>query len=43
MWEACKEDPTLSVNAAVQRIGGGVGVKPDALRGWVKQAVMDAG
>jgi transposase-like protein len=33
----------LSVTAAVVRIGTKVGVNPDTLRGWVKQADVDAG
>jgi len=41
--EAREQDPALSVNAAVQRIGTRVGVNPDTLRGWVKQADIDAG
>ena len=41
--EARKEDPELSVNQAVVRIGQRVGVNPDTLRGWVKQAQIDAG
>lgn len=41
--EARKEDPGLSLNQAVTRIGQRVGVKPDTLRGWVKQAQIDAG
>ena len=41
--EACEEDPEMSVNAAVHRIGTRVGVNPDTLRGWVKQADIDAG
>ena len=41
--EAMAEDPDLSVNQAVHRIGGRVGVVPDTLRGWVKQARIDAG
>lgn len=41
--EARKEDPDLSVNQAVVRIGQRVGVNPDTLRGWVKQAQIDAG
>lgn len=41
--EARTEDPTLSVNQAVKRIGSMVGVNPDTLRGWVKQADIDAG
>jgi hypothetical protein len=31
------EDPWLSLNAAVQRIGARVEVVPDTLRGWAKQ------
>lgn len=41
--EARREDPELSVNQAVIRIGQRVGVNPDTLRGWVKQAQIDAG
>ena len=41
--EARQEDPELSVTAAVHRIGTRVGVNPDTLRGWVKQADIDAG
>ncbi len=41
--EARKEDPGLSVNQAVVRIGQRVGVNADTLRGWVKQAQIDAG
>lgn len=41
--EAREEDPSLSLNAAVQRIGQRVGVNPDTLRGWCKQAEIDAG
>ena len=41
--EARKEDPELSVNQAVIRIGQRVGVNADTLRGWVKQAQIDAG
>ena len=33
----------MSLNAAVLRIGPRVGVKPDTLRGWCKQADIDAG
>src|SRR5690606_41878798 len=41
--EARKEGPELSANQAVIRIGQRVGVTPDTLRGWVKQAQIDAG
>jgi transposase len=41
--EARKEDPELSLNAAVVRIGSRVGVNADTLRGWCKQAAIDAG
>ncbi|MCS3845020.1 transposase [Microbacterium sp. AK031] len=41
--EARKEDSELSVHQAVMRIGQRVGVNPDTLRGWVKQAQIDAG
>ena len=41
--EARLEDPDLSLNAVVRRIGPRVGVQPDTLRGWCKQADIDAG
>ena len=41
--EAMVEDQSLSLNAAVVRIGPRVGVVPDTLRGWVKQARIDTG
>lgn len=41
--EARKEDPELSLNAAVVRVGQRVGVNADTLRGWCKQAAIDAG
>lgn len=41
--EARREDPGLSVNQAVIRIGQRTGVKPDTLRGWLKQTEIDAG
>lgn len=41
--EARKEDPELSLNTAVIRIGQRVGVNADTLRGWCKQAAIDAG
>ena len=41
--EARREEPELSVNAAVKRIGQRVGVNPDTLRGWIKQADIDSG
>jgi transposase len=41
--EAMKEEPSLSMNQAVIRIGQRVGVNPDTLRGWTKQARIDAG
>jgi transposase len=41
--EAMAEDSTLSMNAAVKRIGPRVGVNADTLRGWVKQADIDTG
>ena len=40
--EAMKEEPSLSMNQAVIRIGQRVGVNPDTLRGWTKQARIDA-
>lgn len=41
--EAQEQDPELSLNAAVVRIGQRVGVNKDTLRGWCKQADIDAG
>jgi len=41
--EAREQEPGLSLNAAVKRIGPRVGVQPDTLRGWCKQAEVDAG
>lgn len=41
--EAMAEDPQLSLTAAVKRIGPRVGVVPDTLRGWIKQADIEAG
>src|SRR4051812_39123148 len=41
--EAREQEPGLSLNAAVVRIGPRVGVNPDTLRGWCKQAAIDAG
>lgn len=41
--EAMAEDPGLSLNAAVKRVGPRVGIVPDTLRGWIKQARIDAG
>ena len=41
--ETGKEDPELSLNPAVSRIGQRVGVNPDRMRGGRKQAAIDAG
>jgi transposase len=41
--EAREEDPDLSLNAAVVRIGPRVGINKDTLRGWCKQAEIDTG
>jgi transposase len=41
--EAMVEDPGLSLNQAVIRIGPKVGVVPDTLRGWIKRSAIDAG
>jgi transposase len=41
--EAREQDPELSLNAAVVRIGQRTGVNADKLRGWCKQADIDAG
>jgi transposase len=41
--EARAQEPGLSLNAAVLRIGPRVGVNPDTLRGWCTQAAIDTG
>jgi transposase-like protein len=41
--EAMAEDPSLSLNQAVIRIGERVGVVTDTLRGWTKQKQIDEG
>jgi transposase len=41
--EARAEDPGLSLHQAVLRIGPRVGIVPDTLRGWVRQAQINAG
>lgn len=41
--EAREQEPGLSLNAAVLRIGPRVGLNPHTLRGWCKQADIDAG
>ena len=41
--EAREQEPGLSLTAAVTRIGPRVGVNVDTLRGWCKQADIDAG
>ena len=43
VYEARKEDPDLSLNGAVKRVGQRVGVNADTLRGWVKQSAIDRG
>jgi transposase len=41
--EAREQEPELSLNAAVVRIGPRVGINKDTLRGWCKQAEIDSG
>ena len=41
--EAREQESELSLNAAVKRIGPRVGINADTLRGWCKQADVDAG
>jgi transposase-like protein len=41
--EAREQDRELSLNAAVIRVGQRAGVNADTLRGWCKQADVDAG
>lgn len=43
VFEAREQEPALTWNAAVVRIGHRTGVNPDTLRGWCKQADIDAG
>jgi len=40
--ESMSEDSSLTLNGAVKRIGPRAGVVPYTLRGWVKQAAIDA-
>jgi transposase len=41
--EAREQDPGLSLNAAVERIGPLVDVPPATVRSWFKRAAIDAG
>jgi transposase len=41
MLEAREQEPDLTLNAAVLRIGPKVGINKDTLRGWCKQAEID--
>ena len=41
--EAREQEPGLSVNEACKRIGAQLGIVPDTLRGWCKQADVDDG
>ncbi|WP_026204695.1 transposase [Actinomycetospora chiangmaiensis] len=41
--EARQQEPGLSVNAACKRIGPQLGITPDTLRGWFRQAQVDDG
>jgi transposase len=41
--EARADDPGLSVQQAVLRIGPRLGVNPDTLRSWFKQAQINSG
>ena len=41
--EAREQEPGLSVNEACKRIGPQLGIVPDTLRGWCKQADIDDG
>ena len=43
VFEARDQEQDLSMNQAVLRIGPRVGVNPDTLRGWMKQADIDTG
>jgi transposase len=37
------KDRDASVTAACRKVGGELGIKPDTLRGWAKQAQVDRG
>jgi len=37
------KDQDVSVTAACRKVGGELGIKPDTLRGWAKQAQVDRG
>ena len=37
------KDQEASVTAACRKVGGELGIKPDTLRGWAKQAQIDRG
>jgi transposase-like protein len=41
--EAREQESGLSLNGAAKRIGPRVGISSDTLRGWCKQADIDAG
>jgi transposase len=41
--EARQAEPGVSLNSAAKRIGVKVGISPDTLRGWCKQADINAG
>lgn len=41
--EAREQDPELSLNAAVKRVATLVGIVPDTLRGWCRQAEVATG
>ncbi len=41
--EAQEQEPELSMNAAVLRIGPRVGINKDTLRGWCKQVEIESG
>jgi transposase len=41
--EAMADEPELSLNTAVLRIGPRVGIVPDTLRNWIKQRGIDSG
>src|SRR3954464_9379849 len=41
--EARAQEPGLSINAACKRIGPQLGIVPDTLRAWCKQADIDDG